>query len=141
MCCHRFPNMLNRLNNQIKLNSITIRKSLNLHLSRVMRKPNFYICENKGADQLCSNCTADQRLCFRYTDSTIPPLLIPIFKILAFFCGCTGLFVSDLVGNSGFLATRLISFVNRLIIPINNFSVISRQSHNFLGIEHHYAEG
>ena len=31
-----------------------------------MRKPAFCICENKGADQLCSNCTADQCLCFRY---------------------------------------------------------------------------
>ena len=41
------------------------------HMSRVMRKPTFCICENKGADQLCSNCTADQRLCFRYRDSTI----------------------------------------------------------------------
>ena len=29
------------------------------------------LCDNKGADQLCSNYTADQRLCFRYTDSTI----------------------------------------------------------------------
>ena len=29
---------------------------------------------NKGADQLRSNCEADQRLCFRYTDSTIPLL-------------------------------------------------------------------
>ena len=35
------------------------------------------LCENNGADQLCSNCTADQHLCFRYTDSTIPPLVIP----------------------------------------------------------------
>ena len=40
----------------------------------VIRKPDFCICENKGADQLCSNCTADQRLCFRYTDSPIPLL-------------------------------------------------------------------
>ena len=30
--------------------------------------------KNKGADQLRSNCEADQRLCFRYTDSTIPVL-------------------------------------------------------------------
>ena len=30
--------------------------------------------ENKGADQLRSNCEADQRLCFRYTESTIPLL-------------------------------------------------------------------
>ena len=42
-----------------------------------MRKPDFRLCENTGADQLCSNCTADQRLCFRYTDSTIYPPLIP----------------------------------------------------------------
>ena len=40
-----------------------------------MRKPDFSLCENKGADQLRSNCEADQRLCFRYTDSTIPFLL------------------------------------------------------------------
>ena len=40
-----------------------------------MRKPDFCLCVNKGADQLRSNCEADQRLCFRYTDSTIPPLL------------------------------------------------------------------
>ena len=39
-----------------------------------MRKPTC-ICETKGADQLCSNCTADQYLCFRYTGSTIPLLL------------------------------------------------------------------
>ena len=32
-----------------------------------MRKPDFCLCENKGED--------DQRLCFRYTDSTISPLL------------------------------------------------------------------
>ena len=32
------------------------------------------IGENKGADQLRSNCKADQRICFRYTDSTILPL-------------------------------------------------------------------
>ena len=39
-----------------------------------MRKPGFCMCENKDADQLHSNCAADQRLCFRYTDSTIPLL-------------------------------------------------------------------
>ena len=30
--------------------------------------------ENKGSDQLQSYCEADQRLCFCYTDSTIPLL-------------------------------------------------------------------
>ena len=39
-----------------------------------MGKPTICIGENKGADQLRSNCEADQRLYFRYTDSTIPPL-------------------------------------------------------------------
>ena len=39
-----------------------------------MRKPAFSICENKDADQLRGNREADQRLCFRYTDSTIPLL-------------------------------------------------------------------
>ena len=40
-----------------------------------MRKPTFCICENKDADHPRGNCEADQRLCFRYTDSTIPLLL------------------------------------------------------------------
>ena len=44
----------------------------------VMRKPTFSICENKDADQLCGSRTADQRLCFRYTDSTIP--LLPKYE-------------------------------------------------------------
>ena len=43
-------------------------------LSRVLRKPTFYICENKDADQLRGDREADQRLCFRYIDSTIPLL-------------------------------------------------------------------
>ena len=49
-----------------------------------MRKPDFCHGENKGADQLRSNCEADQCLCFRYTDSTIPPLLIPKFQESSF---------------------------------------------------------
>ena len=39
-----------------------------------MRKPAFCICENKDADQLRCDFDADQRLCFRYIDSTIPLL-------------------------------------------------------------------
>ena len=66
-----------------------------------MRKPDFYLCENKGADQLRSNCEADQRLCFCYTDSTIISLVLKSenFKLLACFCDCAGRFVSDLVEN------------------------------------------
>ena len=39
-----------------------------------MRKPTFYICENKDADQLHGDREANQCLCFRYVDSTIPLL-------------------------------------------------------------------
>ena len=44
-------------------------------MSRIVRKPDFCLGENKGADQLRGNREADQRLCFRYTDSTISLLL------------------------------------------------------------------
>ena len=40
-------------------------------MNRVVRKPAFCICENKDANQLRGNREADQRLCFRYIDSTI----------------------------------------------------------------------
>ena len=39
-----------------------------------VRKPTICICENKDADQLRGNREADQRLCFRHLDSTIPLL-------------------------------------------------------------------
>ena len=45
------------------------------HMSRLMGKPTICIGENKDADQLGGNREADQRLCFRYSDSTIPLLL------------------------------------------------------------------
>ena len=45
------------------------------HLSRIVRKPAFCISENKDAEQLPGNREANQRLCFRYKDSTIPLLL------------------------------------------------------------------
>ena len=65
-----------------------------------MRKPDFHICENKDADQLRGSREADQRLCFRYTDTSIPLLSKPEnSKLLAIFCGCTVRFVWDLVGN------------------------------------------
>ena len=37
----------------------------------------FCICEHKGTDQLCSNCAADQRIRFRYIDSTLPLHVLP----------------------------------------------------------------
>ena len=47
-----------------------------LEMSRVMRKLDYSLCENNGAD----HCTADQR--FRYMDSTIP--LLPKSVISSF---------------------------------------------------------
>ena len=44
-------------------------------VSRAMRKPTICICENKDADQLRGNREADQRISFRHSDSTIPPIL------------------------------------------------------------------
>ena len=58
------------------------KQGVNYEVSLVMRKPASCICENKDADQLRSDCEADQRLCFRYTDSTIP--LLPKYEILSF---------------------------------------------------------
>ena len=53
---------------------------LELYMSLCVRKPTICMGENKDADQLRGNREADQRLCFRYTDSTFPPLLIPKFS-------------------------------------------------------------
>ena len=70
-------------------------------MSLVVRKTAFCICEN-NADKLHGNREADQCLCFRYTDSTIPLLskseMPSLDRYLTVFCGCTARFVSDLVG-------------------------------------------
>ena len=45
------------------------------HLNYIIFEPRYEkICENKDTYQLRSNCAAYRRLCFRYTDSTIPLL-------------------------------------------------------------------
>ena len=49
-----------------------------------MGKTTICLCENKDAGQLRSNCEADQRLCFRYTDNTIP-LLVLKYKISSLY--------------------------------------------------------
>ena len=53
---------------------IVQKKTAFLDMSRLMGKQTICICENKDADQLRGNREADQRLCFRYSDSTIPLL-------------------------------------------------------------------
>ena len=39
-------------------------------------KTGFLPMRKQRRRSACSNCTADQRLCFRYTDTTGPPLLV-----------------------------------------------------------------
>ena len=67
-----------------------------------MRIPDFCICEHKDADQLRGNREADQRLCFRYLDSTILLLskseISSLFQV-TIFCRSAAWFVSDMVGN------------------------------------------
>ena len=88
-----------------------------------MRNPAFCIFENKDADQLRGYREADQRLCFRYTDTRIP--LLSKYEISSLqpssVLSCTARFVSDLVGNpedrfsqkeAHMLLTRLLSNMN-----------------------------
>ena len=91
-----------------------------------MRKPAFCICENKDTDQLRGDREADQRFCFRYTDSTIP--LLPKSEILS-------LYVSSVIAQAdlcrtwsetpktSFLITRLI-FINKEKVCCKNLSII-----------------
>ena len=53
------------------------------HLSRRIRNQTICICENAGADQLRGDREAEQRLCFRYRDSTIPLLYFLTLKFAA----------------------------------------------------------
>ena len=63
------------------------------------KKPRFFAYAKLKADQL-STCRSDQHLCFHYTDNAVPILLnVQNFKLLALFCGGTGWFMTDLVGN------------------------------------------
>ena len=79
--------------------------------------------KNRGTDQLLGNRAADQHHCFHFKLSTTP--LLPNFKPLAIFCGCTAWFVSDLVRKpmTGFL----MMWLKWHVLSVNN-----RQKHNKL---------
>ena len=66
----------------------------------------FCLGKNKDADQLCSNCTADQRLCFCYMDSTI----LQIFLNPKFLSGYVTAQASllDRVGTPGDLFSHVV---------------------------------
>ena len=91
-----------------------------------MRKPDLCICENKDADQLRGNREADQRLCFRYTDSTIP--LLPKSEISSVQPSSEvvqpGLFRTwSETPKTGFFRTRLISLKTITLARLCNLLV------------------
>ena len=93
-----------------------------------MRKPAFCICENKDADQLRGYREADQRLCFRYTDSTIP--LLSKSKISSLLPSCVAVQpglcrTRSKTPKTGFLTTRL-----KLSMDRNNFKFL----HQYLNV-------
>ena len=59
---------------------------------REKKTTDFCLCENKVADQLRSNCEADQRLCFRYTDGTVLPKIFSA-KNSIFALECITIFI------------------------------------------------
>ena len=80
-------------------------------MNRVVRKAAFCICENKDADQLRGNREADQRLCFHYTDSTIP--LLSKYEISSLWPSSVAVQPGlcrtwSEIPKTGFLTTRLI---------------------------------
>ena len=84
-----------------------------------MRKTAFCICEHKDADQLLGYSVADQRLCFRYINSTMALLSKSEISSLAIFCACTALFVSDLVGNPVDRFSRDTARLSAAVITLN----------------------
>ena len=66
MCCTVFVLKSGLMTGFLGVNTLGTAQSVALsHMSRVMGKPDFCLGENKVADQLRSNCEADQRLCLR----------------------------------------------------------------------------
>ena len=89
-----------------------------------MRKPASCICENKDADQLRGNREADQRLCFRYTDSTIR--LLAKSKISRLWASSVALQPGlcrtwSETPKTGFLRTRLIYFYAVRFLCLSSF--------------------
>ena len=83
-----------------------------------MRNPDFWIWVNKGPDQLRGNRATDQRLCFRYIDSTISLLPKPEISShsVAVQPGLCQTWSETL--KTRFLATWLIFFVSAGKYPV-----------------------
>ena len=92
------------------------RRSYRNHMSRVVRKPAFCICENKDADQLRGSREADQRLCFRYTDNKIP--LLSKSEISSLYPSCVAVNPEDRFShNEAHIITSKRYQKNQLTLP------------------------
>ena len=86
-----------------------------------MGKPTICIGENKDADQLRGNREADQRLCFRYSDSTIHLLLMSSVTMQSGLCRTcleTTLLVFPRGGSNNGINTRNGNVIPDLAIDI-----------------------
>ena len=103
--------------------AITSRLGSYYYLSRLMGKPTICIGKNKDADQLRGNCKADQRLCFRYSDSTIPLLLKSKISSFSLF---------SVLVQVGLCQTW--SETTLLVFPHHGSFVCLPQGHNLVGV-------
>ena len=69
--------MMNLSKCRVHSKTFYMKRCADYYMSLVVRIPAFCICKNKNADQLRGKREADQRLCFRYSDSAIPQLPKP----------------------------------------------------------------
>ena len=100
-----------------------------------MGKPTICIGKNKGADQLRSNCEADQRLCFRHTSSTIPLLLKS--EISSFWPASVAWYQLDLVGNPNCWFSHAV--VQLLMSELQNMLLIYQTDNKSIKIIRQYS--
>ena len=81
---------------------------LYLHLSHVMRKPFFAICQQQRRRSACACVQSDQRLCFCCLDSIIP--LVSISKISSLYLASVAAQTWSQTPKTGFLMTWLILY-------------------------------
>ena len=98
-----------------------------------MRKLDFCPCENKGADQLCSYCTADLHLCFHYmdTESTIPLLLKSKFQAFSLFSETVQTYLCQIwleILKTSFLIMALLKFRSLWLDPYGKMAL--KSEHN-----------
>ena len=131
-----------RLTFKLELDQIWLGTKGNvLYMSRVMRKPDFCLCKNKGADQLCSNSATQRISAFVFASRIVqlPYFLNPKFPALSYFCNCTGWFVSGLLGNPEAQFSYIVMIVGLCIVRVGfkyhwSGCVSLRKAHEFPGV-------